>query len=80
MLMVNWHLRWFCKINNWFKEIVQHSLLVLQKRVLRLRHFSEPRAHAVSLFITSNILAINMLNVETVSSLTVERAIGTLRV
>ena len=46
-----------------------HKLLVLPKRVLRLTYFSEPRAHAVSLFITSNILPINMLYVETVSSL-----------
>ena len=45
------------------------KLLVLQKRVLRLMYFFEPRAHAVSLFITSNILPINMLYVETVSSL-----------
>ena len=37
------------------------KLLVLQKRVLRLMYFFEPRAHAVSLFITSNILPINML-------------------
>ena len=43
--------------------------LVLQKRVLRLMYFFEPRAHAVSLFITSNILPINMLYVETISSL-----------
>ena len=45
------------------------KLLVLQKRVLRLMYFSEPRAHAVSLFISSNILPINMFYVETVSSL-----------
>ena len=45
------------------------KLLVLQKRVLRLMYFSEPRAHAVSLFITSNVLPINMLYVKTVSSL-----------
>ena len=45
------------------------KLLVLQKRVLRLMYFSHPRAHAVSLFITSNILPINILYVETVSSL-----------
>ena len=45
------------------------KLLVQQKRVLRLMYFSEPRARAVSLFITSNILPINMLYVETVSSL-----------
>ena len=31
------------------------KLLVLQKRVLRLLYFFDPRAHAVSLFITSNI-------------------------
>ena len=37
------------------------KLLVLQKRVLRLMYFSELRAHAVSLFITLNILPINML-------------------
>ena len=41
------------------------KLLILQKRVLRL-------AHAVSLFITSNIFPINMLYVETVSSLMYE--------
>ena len=34
--------------------------LLLQKRVLRLMYFSEPSAHAVSLIITSNILAINL--------------------
>ena len=45
------------------------KLLVLQKRVLRLMYFSEPRAHAVLLFMTSNILPVNMLYVETVSSL-----------
>ena len=45
------------------------KLLILQKRVLRLMYFSEPRAHAVSLFTTSNILPVNMLYVETVSSL-----------
>lgn len=43
--------------------------LILHKRVLRLMYFSQPRAHAVSLFITSNILSINMLYVEAVSSL-----------
>ena len=34
------------------------KLLVLKKRVLRLMYFSEPIAHAVSLFINSNILPI----------------------
>lgn len=32
------------------------KILVLQKRVLRLMYFSEPRAHAVPLFISSKIL------------------------
>ena len=32
-------------------------------------YFSEPRAHALSLFFTSNILPINMLYVDTVSPL-----------
>ena len=32
------------------------KVLVLQKRVLRLMNFSEPKTHVVSLFITSNIL------------------------
>ena len=55
----------------WLQAAKTHlqKLLVLQKRVLRLMYFSEPRAHAVSQFITSNILPINMLYVETVSSL-----------
>ena len=38
--------------------------ILLQKRVLRLMYFSEPRAHAVSL-----LISLNMLSVETVSSL-----------
>ena len=45
------------------------KLLVLQKTCPSLMYFSEPRAHPVSLFITSNILPKNMLCVETVSSL-----------
>ena len=55
----------------WVQAAKTHlqKLLVLQKRVLRLMYFREPRAHAVPLFITSNILPINMLYVETVSSL-----------
>ena len=52
------------------------KLLVLLKLVLRLMYFSEPRADAVSLFITSNILPINMLSVETVSSLIYDVRMG----
>ena len=45
------------------------KILVLQKRVLRLMFFSEPRAHAVPLFNSSKILPLNMLHIETVSSI-----------
>ena len=45
------------------------KLFALKKRVLCLMYFSEPTAHALPLFITSNILPINMFYVETVSSL-----------
>ena len=42
------------------------KLLVLQTCVLRLVYFSGPGAHAVTLFITSNISPINTHYVETV--------------
>ena len=45
------------------------KILGLQKRVLRLMYFSEPRAHAVPLFTSSKILPLNMLYVETVSTI-----------
>ena len=37
-------------------KIHLQKLLILQKRVLRLMYFFEPRARALSLFITSNFL------------------------
>ena len=45
------------------------KILVLQKRALRLKYFSNPRAHAMPLFISSKILPLNMLYVKTVSSI-----------
>ena len=45
------------------------NVLVLQKRVLWLIYFSEPRADAVPLFTSSKILPLNMLYVEAVSSI-----------
>ena len=39
------------------------KILVLQKRVLRLMYFSEPRANAVLLFSSSQILPLNMLRI-----------------
>ena len=44
------------------------KILVLQKRVLRLMYFSEPRAHAVP-FISSKIVPLQMLYAEKVSSI-----------
>ena len=58
---------WFSCLGSSLTKTHLQKLLVLQKRVLRLMYFSEPRTHAVSLFITSNILPINMLDVKTVS-------------
>ena len=48
------------------------KILVLQKRVLRLMYFSEPRAYAVPLFISSKILPLQMLYAEKVSSIMFE--------
>ena len=45
------------------------KIIVLQKRVLRLMYFSEPRDHAVPLFISSKILPLQMLYAEKVSSI-----------
>ena len=45
------------------------KILVLQKRVFRLMCFSEPRAHEVPLLISSNILRLQMLYAEKVSSI-----------
>ena len=50
------------------KTHLQKSV-VLQKRVLRLMYFSEPRAHAVPLFISSKILPLQMLYAKKVSSI-----------
>ena len=43
-------------------------ILVLQKRVPLLMYFSEPRAHAMPLFISSKMLPLQMLYAEKVSS------------
>ena len=55
----------------WGQAVKSHlqKILVLQKLVLRLMYFSEPRAHAVPLFTSSKILPLNMLYFETVSSI-----------
>ena len=57
-------LRWGQAAKSHFQKI-----LVLQKRVRRLMYFSEPRAHAVPLCTSLKILPLNMLYVETVSSI-----------
>ena len=43
--------------------------LTLQKRALRLIFFSSKRSHAIPLFVASNILPVNMLYFETVSTI-----------
>ena len=48
------------------------KILVLQKRVLRLMYFSEPRVRAVPLFTSSKILPLNTLYVEIVSSIMID--------
>ena len=47
----------------------EQKILELHKRVLRLMYFSEPRAHALPLFISSKILPLQMLYAEKVSSI-----------
>lgn len=45
------------------------KILTFQKRVLRLIFFSSKRSHAIPLLIASNILPVNMLYFETVSTI-----------
>ena len=42
---------------------------ILQKRALRLMFFADNRSHAIILFVSANVLALNMLYFETVCSL-----------
>ena len=50
-------------------QLLLKKLLLLQKRAIRFMNFSKPRTHAVPLFISSKILPINMLYLETLSTL-----------
>ena len=59
---------WFGGLGSSCQNYLQ-NILVLQKRVLRLMYFSEPRAHAVPVFISSKILPLQMLYAEKVSSI-----------
>ena len=45
------------------------KILTLQKRALRLIFFASNRSHAIPLFVASNILPVNMLYIETVSTI-----------
>ena len=45
------------------------KILTLQKRALRLIFFASKRSHAILLFVASNILPVNMLYFETVSTI-----------
>ena len=45
------------------------KVFILQKRALRLMFFAGNRSHAISLFVSANVLPLNMLYFETVCSL-----------
>ena len=49
--------------------MIQKKIVTLQKRALRLIFFLSKRSHAIPLFVASNILPVNMLYFETVSSI-----------
>ena len=46
-----------------------NKLLILQKRVLRLIHFTPRNEHAIPLFIKSTILPVTMIYFETIANL-----------
>ena len=46
-----------------------NKLSLLQKRALRIMHYSNPRGHSVPLFVCAKILPLNLLYFETVSNL-----------
>ena len=45
------------------------KVFILQKRALRLMFFADNRSHAIPLFVSANVLPLNMLYFETVCSL-----------
>ena len=50
-------------------DVILKKILTLQKRALRLIFFASKRSHAIPLFVASNILPVNMLYFETVSTI-----------
>ena len=50
-------------------QIYLRKVFILQKRALRLMFFAGNRSHAIPLFVSANVLPLNMLYFETVCSL-----------
>ena len=50
-------------------QVYLRKVFILQKRALRLMFFAGHRSHAIPLFVSANILPLNMLYFETVCSL-----------
>ena len=66
------HMYYVIHVNSCLGQAAQSDLrkiVVLQKRVLRLIFFCNTRSHAIPLFVSYNILPIDMLYFETVSTL-----------
>ena len=50
-------------------QVYLRKVFILQKRALRLMFFAGNRSHAIPLFVSANVLPLNMLYFETVCSL-----------
>ena len=50
-------------------QVYRRKVFILQKRALRLMFFAGNRSHAIPLFVSTNVLPLNMLYLETVCSL-----------
>ena len=50
-------------------QVYLRKVFILQKRALRLMFFAGNRSHAILLFVSANVLPLNMLYFETVCSL-----------
>ena len=50
-------------------QVYLRKIFILQKRALRLMFFAGNRSHAIPLFVSANVLPLNMLYLETVCSL-----------
>ena len=62
-------LLWNCCLRGQGAQVYLRKIFILQKRALRLMFFAGNRSHAISLFVSANVLPLNMLYFETVCSL-----------